>query len=140
MENNKILNLIGDIIKLSKRNIEENPFSSQENLGEIYLNEITGEVDEVKNEYRKNNSIYLEDELGDVFWDYLMVLQGLERDGYIGSIESVFNQGLEKYSERMKILDIKDNDREKSSKLWADIKESQKKVLRVKNENKYNKK
>ena len=45
-----------------------------------FLNGLYEEVDEAKAEIKKNNSVYLEDELGDVFWDIMMVLIALEKE------------------------------------------------------------
>ena len=125
------------LLTLSDRNIKENPFSTRKNLPLSYMKEIVGEIEEVKNEYKNNNSIYLEDELGDVLWDYLMVLQSLKKDGYIDSIDKVFDRAVEKYSERMEILDL--DDRKDAGALWSKIKRGQKKILRDRHYKKYNK-
>ncbi len=55
--------------------------------------EIRKELNEVELEIAANRTCYLEDELGDVLWDYLNLLQGLENEGKI-NIETVFSRSL----------------------------------------------
>lgn len=47
---------------------------------ETYLEAIGKEVDEVREEIREDRLCHLEDELGDVLWNYLNVLKALERE------------------------------------------------------------
>ena len=42
-----------------------------------YLKWLYDELDEAKAEIKKDNSVYLEDELWDVFWDYISLLNSL---------------------------------------------------------------
>jgi len=66
-----------------------------------YLKWIFDEIQEVNNEIKKNNAVYLEDELWDVFYDYINLLYLLEKDWYIFSIESVLDRIRKKFSERV---------------------------------------
>jgi len=85
-----------------------------------YLTAIKEEVDEVVEELPKNRQCYLEDELGDILWDYLNVLTSLEKE--IGlDTETVLKRACQKYEQRMSGLE--------EGKKWADIKEKQKKAL-----------
>jgi len=66
-----------------------------------YVNWIDDEWQEVKDEIKPNNSIYLEDELWDVFWDYMCLLNSLEQEWLISSQEKVFERCYTKFSERI---------------------------------------
>jgi len=76
----------------------------------IYLKWLKDEIIEVENELKDNNSIYLEDELWDILWDYLNLLAWLEKEWKITSIEKVFSRSEKKYSERISELKISNND------------------------------
>jgi NTP pyrophosphatase (non-canonical NTP hydrolase) len=75
--------------------------SSRYKGAETYFEEIRKEIDEAEAENRDKNQIYLEDELGDVFWDYVMLLNALASEGKISSIEKVFERCHKKFSERV---------------------------------------
>lgn len=66
-----------------------------------YMQGIQDELEEVKVEFEANNTIYLEDELGDILRDYLNLLHTLERNGKIRSVDHVISHSLTKYSERV---------------------------------------
>jgi NTP pyrophosphatase (non-canonical NTP hydrolase) len=66
-----------------------------------YFDQIRKEIDEAEAENRDKNQVYLEDELGDVFWDYLMLLNALASEGKISSIEKVFERCHKKFTERI---------------------------------------
>ncbi|MDR1944995.1 MAG: hypothetical protein LBQ59_02680 [Candidatus Peribacteria bacterium] len=38
------------------------------------------EVEEAKDQYKDNNSVYLEDELGDIFWDFFCLTYSLQNE------------------------------------------------------------
>jgi hypothetical protein len=64
----------------------------------------------------------LEDELGDIFWDYICLLENFEQDGKI-SKERVFDRCWTKFSERLS-SDGSDNGD------WVEVKKNQKERLR----------
>lgn len=72
-------------------------------LPETYIDGIQDELREVQEEMKENNSVYLEDELGDIFWDYLNLLYCLEEKWLIKK-EQVFRRCENKFSERTKGL------------------------------------
>lgn len=90
-----------------------------------YFEEIHKELDEAKAELGENRKCYLEDELGDVLWDYLNLLKNLEIENKI-EIEKVFERCTKKYSERLM--------GRKNGKSWNDTKESQKRELKKEQE------
>ncbi len=69
-----------------------------------YVDWIDDEWQEVKDEIKPNNSVYLEDELWDVFWDYMCLLNSLEQEGLISSQEKVFERCYKKFSERIQAV------------------------------------
>jgi NTP pyrophosphatase (non-canonical NTP hydrolase) len=87
---------------------------------ETYLAEFTKELAEVEEALSTGSVAHLEDELGDVLWDYLNLLQCLSAEKNI-SISSVFERALQKYEERISGLE--------NGILWKETKEKQKKRL-----------
>ena len=55
---------------------------------------------EFEEEIPLGRKCYLEDELGDVLWDYLSALVCLKKEKGI-NIESIFNRAFQKYEERV---------------------------------------
>ncbi|WP_114140700.1 MazG nucleotide pyrophosphohydrolase domain-containing protein, partial [Vibrio cholerae] len=85
-----------------------------------YLAEIKQEVDEVVEEIPKNRLCYLEDELGDVLWDYLNTILSLEKEAGV-KIESVVQRACRKYEERVSAIE--------NGISWDEVKLKQKKEL-----------
>ena len=94
--------------------------SNWSNGSSTYFNEIKLELDEVAEEIQSGRQCYLEDELGDVLWDYLNFLVCLENEGK-ASLSKVFERSLNKYKERV--------DGISQGESWSDIKQRQKKRL-----------
>jgi NTP pyrophosphatase (non-canonical NTP hydrolase) len=88
---------------------------------------IVDEVDEVKEEIRPNNRAYLEDELSDILWGWLTLVEKLKSSGYVESHNSIIIRGLKKYEER--ILPLTGDKRDCT--IWREVKEKQKKVLEI---------
>lgn len=91
------------------------PQSSEE-----FLTGLKDEIKEVEEELRKNRRLHLEDELGDILWDYLHLIHSLEDEERI-SVENVISRCEKKYGERVKAKD--------EPGAWTKIKEKQKKEL-----------
>ena len=89
------------------------------------LNAIVDEVQEVKEEIRPNNVAHLEDELSDILWGWLTVVEKLKDEGYVTSHEAILERGLKKYEER--ILFLKGDERDHA--IWKEVKARQKKEL-----------
>jgi len=94
---------IEKIKKLAKSRIQEfidtkNPWYKWH---QTYIEWIDDEWQEVKDEIKLNNSVYLEDELWDLFWDYMCLLNSLEQEWLITSQEKVFERCYKKFSERI---------------------------------------
>ena len=86
-----------------------------------YLEEIEKEIAEVHEELGRERWNHLEDELGDVLWDYINLLINLEEEGRIDFIR-VFSRAVRKYRERI--------DGISGGSSWKEVKERQKIRLR----------
>ena len=111
--------LLGSARRKSK--IDEG--SSWSSGAKTYLSEIKKEIDEVIGELKEDRVCYLEDELGDVLWDYLNVLLALEEEAGV-TVEAVLNGACKKYEERISGIE--------SGELWKDVKERQRVSLESK--------
>ncbi|MEZ9626971.1 MazG nucleotide pyrophosphohydrolase domain-containing protein [Aliivibrio fischeri] len=85
-----------------------------------YLDAFVDEIEEVKFEIKAERNCFLEDELGDLLWNYVCLLEHLELEGKVTK-EKVFIRALKKYSERVT--------KRNSQGSWDDIKERQKTEL-----------
>ena len=83
-------------------------------------------VDEVEEEIKPNNKAHLEDELSDILWGWLTLIEKLKDSGYVDGHEAIIQRALKKYQERILPLygDARDHD------IWREIKERQKRVLK----------
>ena len=86
---------------------------------------IVDEVKEVQEEIKPNNIAHLEDELSDILWGWLTLIEDLKKKGYVASHESIIERALKKYEERILPLygDERDHD------IWRKVKAKQKKAL-----------
>ncbi len=89
------------------------------------LNAIVDEINEVKDEIRPNNVAHLEDELSDILWGWLTLVEKLKDRGYVTSHEAILQRALKKYEER--ILPLKGDKRDKA--IWKEVKARQKEEL-----------
>lgn len=96
----------------------------------VYWKDLEWEILEVKEELRENNSVYLEDELWDIFRCYINLLKKLEKEWYIESLEKVFSHADKKFTQRI-------NGR-KNGISWETTKEIQKQELKKEHNLKYN--
>ena len=87
---------------------------------------IVDEVEEVKEEIRPNNIAHLEDELSDILWGWLTLVENLKAKGYVGSHESIMKRALKKYEERILPLYGDERDHE----IWREVKGRQKEALK----------
>ena len=87
------------------------------------------EINEAKEEYNNKKQVYLEDELWDIFWDYMCLLQSLEQEKMINS-KKVFERCYKKFSERLWA--------DWDGVSWQEIKKKQKEELKTEHNLKYN--
>ena len=87
-----------------------------------YWEYLLKEIQEAKNELNTNKN-YLEDELWDVLWDFLCLLNSLKQEWKITSVEKVIERAWTKFSQR---INEKTGDYNWD---WDKIKEKQKEIL-----------
>ena len=110
------------LLEIAKRKAKFDDSHTWSNGSETYLAEIKNEVDEVVEEIPKSRQCYLEDELGDVLWDYLNILTALEKEACIEA-KAVLARACRKYEQRISGIE--------NGKTWAEIKEKQKAALEL---------
>ena len=98
---------------------------------QTFLNWLKEEIAEVENEIKSNNLVYLEDELWDIFWNYICLLYSFENEWKISSVENVLNRCYKKFSER--IWKEWNNNWD-----WENIKKAQKEKLKMEHNKLYN--
>ncbi len=108
------------LLSIAKRKLKIDKLSGWSNGSVTYLSEIKNEIDEVIEELPKNRVCYLEDELGDVLWDYLNILINLEKESGV-NVDSILSRACRKYEERISGIE--------KGELWKNIKAKQKEVL-----------
>jgi len=89
------------------------------------LDSIRDEVEEVREEIKADNKAYLEDELSDILWGWMVLVEKLKDDNYVGSHEEIIKRALKKYEERILPLNGDSADHE----IWREVKAWQKEVL-----------
>ncbi len=67
---------------------------------DTFVEGIEDEIREMKAELKSWDRVFLEDELGDIFWDYICLLENLELEGKISKAK-VFERCWTKFSERL---------------------------------------
>ncbi len=95
---------------------------------QTYIEELKKEIDEVQVELDANKQVYLEDELGDIFWDYMNILVNLVKEEKIESVQTIFERCEKKYSQRIHAI--------QTNISWDEIKAEQKKELLIEQEKK----
>ena len=92
------------------------------------LEGLINEVQEVSDELKPNNKVYLQDELWDIFWNYMNFLTLLESQWYISDINTIFQKSFEKFQERTLAV-IDKTDKKSSDDARDKIKKIQKERL-----------
>ena len=90
---------------------------------ETYFQALLNEAQEVKDEIKENNSVYLEDELWDVFRNFVCLAYALENEWKITSIDKIFDRCYTKLNWRINEFWEERGD-------WDEMKQAQKKELK----------
>ncbi|MGR6841766.1 MazG nucleotide pyrophosphohydrolase domain-containing protein [Aliivibrio wodanis] len=117
---NKIGFYLEELQKISKVKAQRDLKGTWYKNSFTYLDAFIDEVEEVKYEIKADRQCFLEDELGDLLWNYVCLLEHLELEGKVAK-DQIFRRALKKYSERVSARNIQDN--------WDDVKERQKQEL-----------
>lgn len=99
------------------------------NTPKMYIKQLKKEIKEVQAEMKNKNSVYLEDELGDIFWDFLNLAYLLKLEGKIETEENIFKRCEKKFKARVKGI--------KNGIRWEDIKKEQKRERKEEHLEKY---
>ncbi|MBN2656389.1 MAG: hypothetical protein JXR86_04955 [Spirochaetales bacterium] len=113
-------------IAVSKKHIDKQHNWSKGSI--TYFEELKKEIDEVGEELETERFNYLEDELGDVLWDYLNLLINLESEGKI-NFSRVFERSVRKFGERIEGLKEPGGNSDPGGSSWKKVKALQKKRL-----------
>ncbi|ATU05134.1 hypothetical protein BKN14_01605 [Candidatus Gracilibacteria bacterium HOT-871] len=132
---NDLIEKVLDLAKKRNSFDKKNPFYV--NL-EKYLERLYNEINEVKDELKEKNSVFLEDEIGDCFWILFCLSQVLEKEGKIKSLENIFKRIEKKYKQRL--IAVFSGDFENKDKCWQEAKKKQKKELILEHEKLYGEK
>ena len=122
-----MLTIIQKIITLSEARIPELMKNGDSGCSDFYkwsetfVKGMDDEIEEMKHELKEWNRVLLEDELGDIFWDYICLLENLEQEGKISKAK-VFERCWTKFSERLNPDGSNNGD-------WMEVKKSQKEKL-----------
>ena len=106
-----------DLLAIAKRKLNFDQNNLFSNGSTTYLAEMKKEIDEVLEEISQSRNCYLEEELGDVLWDYLNVLAAMEKETGINP-QAVLARACKKYDERVSGIEV--------GEFWENIKERQK--------------
>lgn len=100
----------------SKRDLEGTWFKGSD----TYLQAMIDEVQEVRAEIITNRQCFIEDELGDLLWNFVCVLQHLELENKINK-RKVYQRVVQKYRDRVT--------ERLPNETWEDVKKRQKSAL-----------
>jgi NTP pyrophosphatase (non-canonical NTP hydrolase) len=125
-------NLLEKINILSEKRIEFYESNNWDNWfykwSETYFKQIPLELQEALEENKLKNSVYLEDELWDVLWCYLSLLNWLKAEWKITSVEKVFERSYKKFTWRIEEKTWENN------WVWNEVKKIQKEELKKEND------
>ncbi len=99
---------------------------------QVFIDSIREEMQEAINEIKTDNSVYLEDELWDVFWWIICLLTTFEHEWLIKR-EKVFERAYNKFSERISYVQWKQQE-----KSWEEVKKIQKQRRQKEHDDLYN--
>ncbi|WPC75831.1 MazG nucleotide pyrophosphohydrolase domain-containing protein [Vibrio porteresiae] len=98
------MNEFDTLLKIAARKATIDANSDWYQGPETYLSGIESELNEVRAELNKHRRVYVEDELADVLWDYVNVLQALAKEQGIDP-QRVLARACQKYQERVTAIE-----------------------------------
>ncbi|MBW2993187.1 nucleotide pyrophosphohydrolase [Candidatus Woesearchaeota archaeon] len=114
-----------ELIDIAKRNRKYSPWI-KERTSEEYIKEVLSEVNELMQAIEKGDNKNIQEELGDVFWDTLMLTIIAEEEGKVNA-KQVIKGVIEKMKRRKPfILDGKEVTTEEEKRVWFEAKEKEK--------------
>ncbi|WGS64375.1 MazG nucleotide pyrophosphohydrolase domain-containing protein [Marinitoga aeolica] len=120
------LNEFEKLYDIVQRNIDKCPWVKSINLN-IMINEASSEITEIEEALNKNDINNIEEEIGDLIYDALLILKIAERDYNISSHKAI-KRVVSKISNRKPWLFWNKNiSYEEASKIWHERKKAEKK-------------
>lgn len=98
------MNEFDTLLKIAARKATIDANSDWYQGPETYLSGIESELNEVRAELNKHRRVYIEDELADVLWDYVNVLQALAKEQGIDP-QRILARACQKYQERVTAIE-----------------------------------
>ncbi len=115
-----------EFVKLARKTLAECPWANLQDV-RSYVKQLASEAEEVKAAVASNDSENLKEELGDLFWDTLMVMLIAEKEGLFRPSESLAAL-IEKMRRRKPFLFTGQKvTLEEAERMWAEAKEKEKK-------------
>ncbi|GAB6188945.1 MazG nucleotide pyrophosphohydrolase domain-containing protein [Marinitoga arctica] len=125
--NNKFFDEFKKLCNILQKSIEKCPWVKSINT-KIMLNEASSEIKEIEEALSKNDIDNLEEEIGDLIYDSLLLLKIAERDYKISS-DKVIKRVVSKISNRKPWLFWEKNTSyEEAAKIWKERKTAEKKL------------
>ena len=119
-ENAQTLGHFSSLFDIARRKAKYDNTNTWYKGSEKYFDALYQELEEVGEEITQTRLCYLEDELGDVLWNYLNLLIALEKEQGIDPT-SVLSRAVNKYQQRVATIE--------NNGSWADVKAEQKRKL-----------
>ncbi len=117
---------IENFVKLARKTLAECPWANLQDV-KSYVKQLTSEAEEVKAAVASNDRENLKEELGDLFWDTLMVMLIAEKEGLFRPSESLAAL-IEKMRRRKPFLFTGQKvTLEEAERMWAEAKAKEKK-------------
>lgn len=116
-ENAQTLGHFSSLFDIARRKAKYDNTNTWYKGSETYFDALYQELEEVGEEITQTRLCYLEDELGDVLWNYLNLLMALEKEQGIDPT-SVLSRAVNKYHQRVTTIE--------NNGSWADVKAEQK--------------
>ncbi len=115
-----------DFVKLARKALAESPWANMQTV-KSYSAQLASEADEVLEAVSRSDQEDLKAELGDLFWDTLMVMLIAEKQGWFKPEESI-NNVLDKMRRRKPFLVTgKKVTLEEEERIWSEAKAKEKK-------------
>lgn len=119
-ENAQTLGHFSSLFDIARRKAKYDNTNTWYKGSGTYFDALYQELEEVGEEITQTRLCYLEDELGDVLWNYLNLLMALEKEQGIDPT-SVLSRAVNKYQQRVATIE--------NNGSWADVKAEQKRKL-----------
>ena len=112
---------LDEFVKLARKALAESPWASMQNV-KTYSAQLASETDEVLEAVSQDDSESLKAELGDLFWDTLMVMLIAEKHGWFKPEDSI-KEVIEKMKRRKPFLVTgKKVTLEEEERIWGEAK------------------